>query len=207
VTAKATSAGAAAPKSAARKALVRGEPVVTDVLDATVTELSHVGYRALRIENVAARAGVHKTTIYRRWPEKIDLVAEALLRNFDQAFEAPDTGSLRDDLLAVATHMRKSICSPGGASAVRLLMAEHNDKDVRRIVDILRKSKEDIPRQLVRRAASRGELREGVDGDLLIGMLAGTIQHLAFALDKVPSDGDLEAVVDMLAYGAIRRDR
>ena len=61
-----------------KRELVRGEPVVQRVLDATIAEMARVGYRALRIEDVAARAGVNKTTVYRRWPEKGALLREAL---------------------------------------------------------------------------------------------------------------------------------
>jgi AcrR family transcriptional regulator len=186
-----------------KRPLVRGEPVVNEVLDATLVELSQAGYRALRIENVAARAGVHKTTIYRRWPEKVDLVEAALLRNFDDGFTPPDTGALRTDLLEIAKHMVHVSLGPTGKSLVRMLMAEHNEPDVVRIVRSLRATKERVPRALFARAAARGELREGVDGDLIIGMLAGTIHHMAFAMGSVPSPEVLEAIVDVAAYGVI----
>ena len=64
--------------AAKKRALVRGEPVVRGILAAALEELASAGYRALRIEDVATRAGVNKTTVYRRWPTKEDLVrAEA----------------------------------------------------------------------------------------------------------------------------------
>ncbi len=195
------------PDKPEKRALVRGEPVVNEVLDATLAELSHVGYRALRIENVAARAGVHKTTIYRRWPEKVDLVEAALLRNFDDGFVAPDTGSLRADLFEVAKHMVQVSLGPTGKSLVRMVMAEHNEPDIARIVRALRRTKEKVPREIFARARVRGELREGVDGDLVIGMLAGTIHHMAFGLGCVPSAADLDAIVDVAAYGVLASTR
>lgn len=190
-----------------KRTLVRGEPVVNEVLDATLAELSHVGYLALRIENVAARAGVHKTTIYRRWPEKADLVEAALLRNFHDGFVAPDTGSLREDLLELAKHMVHVSLGPMGKSLVRMVMAERNDPDVVRIVRALRRTKEDVPREIFARAKARGELREGFDGDLVVKMLAGTIHHMAFGLECVPSPEDLDAIVDVAVYGVVVNPR
>src|SRR5688572_4371387 len=77
----------------------RAADVVERVLTATGEELSRAGYAALRVEDVAARSGVNKTTIYRRWPNKAELVAAAL-REMTTQPAAIDTGSLRDDLRA-----------------------------------------------------------------------------------------------------------
>src|SRR5689334_5086908 len=74
----------------------RSERVVRDVLTAAVAELARVGYVALRVEDVAAGAGVNKTTVYRRWPTKAALVTAAL-RTTDEP-ELPETGALRQDL-------------------------------------------------------------------------------------------------------------
>ena len=65
------------------------------VLSAVLQELSRVGYRGLRIEDVALRAGVNKTTVYRRWPTKIELVRAALVCDSTCRIPHPDTGTLR----------------------------------------------------------------------------------------------------------------
>ncbi len=62
------------------------------VLDATIAELSEVGYAALRIESVAERAGVNKTTIYRRWGDKAGLVATAFIDRRDEFAPPPAAG-------------------------------------------------------------------------------------------------------------------
>src|ERR1700712_3828040 len=77
----------------------RAARVVTDVLHATAEELSRVGYAALRVEDVALRSGVNKTTIYRRWPTNPD-PGGAPLRAVWEPPAVPDTGSLREDLIA-----------------------------------------------------------------------------------------------------------
>src|SRR5262245_40170336 len=94
-----------ARRSEGRGPLVRGEAVVRGVLTAALEELGQTGYGALRIEDVAARAGVNKTTVYRRWPTKEDLVRAALLAMTVDKFVVPNTGSLRGDLLEMARRM------------------------------------------------------------------------------------------------------
>ena len=68
------------------------------VLDAAFAELGEKGYGGLSIEAVALRSGVAKTTVYRRWPTRDELVADALDSRSDRNEPVPDTGSLRGDL-------------------------------------------------------------------------------------------------------------
>ena len=65
-------------QSAGAPKLVRGEAIVARVLEATIEELALSGYAALALERVAARAGVNRTTIFRRWPTKPELVRAAV---------------------------------------------------------------------------------------------------------------------------------
>ncbi|MBS2017692.1 MAG: TetR/AcrR family transcriptional regulator [Deltaproteobacteria bacterium] len=193
-------------KRSAPRTVVRGEPVVQDVLDATMAELAEVGYRALRIDDVAARAGVHKTTVYRRWPEKSDLVREALARSLGET-PAPDTGSFRDDLLALARHVVDVCSSTFGASTVRMVMAEHNEKDVRKLVDTLRRTKEEPFLHVLRRARARGELRADADDELILAMLVGTLQHVMFAMGERATEALVERLVDTIVEGVGRRPK
>src|SRR5512138_898011 len=89
-----TSAGSRRTGVRAARVGGRSERVVRDVLAAAAAEMARVGYVALRVEDVAARAGVNKTTVYRRWPTKADLVRDVLCGLGGDQHEAPDTGSL-----------------------------------------------------------------------------------------------------------------
>ena len=71
------------------------------VLSAVLHELNVNGYAALSVEAVASRAGVNKTTIYRRWPTLDDLLVDALMTWSEDAIPGPDTGSVETDLLAL----------------------------------------------------------------------------------------------------------
>lgn len=179
----------------------RGESVVRDVLDAVREEIAKVGFSAMRIENVALRAEVAKTTIYRRWPKKEDLLFELLQSMTSGSGEIPESGSLRADLLAVARHLRSVMTSVDGQAIARVLMAERSDPEVQRALAHVREQKMVVPRQIVERARERGEIGAAVDADLLLTTLAGSIHHRVFLLSQDLSDAYLETLVDLLVSG------
>lgn len=152
----------------------RSARVVATVLHTTLEVLGSEGYGGLRIEDVAARAGVNKTTIYRRWPSRADLVVAALTE-----LAAPPhgvaTGQLEEDLLAMfltATTLRST---PAGRGVVRALIAERGDPEVDRICGVLRDRHRAPARMLLEQARRRGELPRRVDLDLLLDVLTGSI--------------------------------
>lgn len=84
----------------------RGDELVHALLDAAWLEFSEKGYGDLTYEGVADRAGTSRSVVYRRWPTKRELVLAALRQRGDSdPLEAPDTGSLRGDLIALLTEL------------------------------------------------------------------------------------------------------
>src|SRR5438132_5643442 len=79
----------------------RGAVLERAILDAALEQLSTVGWNGLTMEGVAAGAQTGKAAVYRRWPSKEDLVADALQSGLPRIEEAPDLGSVREDLLAL----------------------------------------------------------------------------------------------------------
>lgn len=179
----------------------RGESVVRDVLDAAREEIAKAGFSAMRIENVALRAEVAKTTIYRRWPKKEDLLFELLQSMTSGSGEIPECGSLRADLLAIARHLRSIMTSSDGQAIARVLMAERSDPEVERAIAHIREETMVVPMQLVERARKRGEVDPSLDADLLLTTLAGGIHHRVFVRSEELSDAYLEALVDLLLSG------
>ncbi len=179
----------------------RGESVVRDVLDAVREEIAKVGFSAMRIENVALRAEVAKTTIYRRWPKKEDLLFELLQSMTSGSWEIPESGSFRTDLLAIARHLRCVMTSTDGQAIARVLMAQRSDPEVQRAIAHIREEKMAVPMQIVERARERGEIGATVDADLLLTTLAGAIHHRVFVRSEELSDVYLEALVDLLLSG------
>ncbi len=179
----------------------RSARVVEKVLNATAAELGRSGYAALRIDDVAARSGVNKTTIYRRWPTKIDLVS-ATLRAQTYPPEVADTGTLRGDLLEHFAHLVTMLGTTTGRGVVRTLQAERTDPEVERMKRELRAEQRARRCQLLTRGIARGELAAGVDVDLLAELLAAPLvarlMHSVEDLDRV----FLERAIDVILAGA-----
>jgi AcrR family transcriptional regulator len=154
----------------------RSERVVQRVLVATVAELAKSGYRAFRMNLVSAAAGVNKTTIYRRWPGKAPLVAAAVewMRRFVHDVPLPDTGSLERDL-AEALRRKVSFKDRLEGQAWARLLAEKHDPEVSAIIGDAVKERSDAWHAMVTRAVARGELPDGTDPRLLLGMLAAVV--------------------------------
>ena len=152
----------------------RSARVVSAVLRMTLEVLGQEGYAGLRVEDVAARAGVNKTTIYRRWPTRADLVVAALT-SLATPPVAVETGRLACDLKATfmtATTLRST---PVGRGVVQALIAERGDPEVDRVVCEIRERHRAPARRVLERARRRGDLPKRVDIELLLDVLAGTI--------------------------------
>jgi AcrR family transcriptional regulator len=191
-------------KQSPKTPLVRGEPVVRRALNAALLELGDAGYAALKIENVATRAHVNKTTIYRRWPTKEGLVRAALLSigPSRKSSPLPDTGSVREDLLTVARRIFVLARSPEGRVTMRLLAAESPHSELGRIAESVRKSHDSMSLLILQRASKRGELRANVDISLLFEVLR------AACTQTILQTGSLRApfvtrLIDLLLSGAL----
>ena len=101
----------------------RGDALFQAIFAATMAELAEIGYAGIAMERVAARARTSKASLYRRWPSRADLVAEAILHCGPEPIEPPDTGSLRGDLLSLLQRMADRLDGPFG-EALRGVLAE-----------------------------------------------------------------------------------
>jgi TetR/AcrR family transcriptional regulator, regulator of autoinduction and epiphytic fitness len=145
------------------------------ILEALLEELGAVGYGALTIEGVAARAGVGKSTIYRHWSGKLDLVEDAF-RTLKAPVQAPDEGTLRervigflDQLACLVEESTYSACMPALIEA-----ADHDPqvRDLHRRFSIERRA---VLVDLVREGVRDGELPSDTDAELLADALVGPI--------------------------------
>ena len=147
----------------------RSDEVVRLVLEAGLAELARSGYTGFRMDEVAARAGVNRTTIYRRWPSRRALVTAVvdLLRASLRHSPLPDSGALERDLVEAFvrrwTHGRKV----EGKAWARLLEERH-DPDVAKIVGPAVDARRAEWRHMVTRAIERQELPAGTDEQLLL---------------------------------------
>ena len=182
----------------------RSEEAHRAILAAVVELLSEHGLGGLTIEAVAARAGVGKTTIYRRWETKNELVLEAM-EQLRPPGPPPDTGSLLGDLGALVAVQRQRLEASLLPRVIPRVLGESlEDPDlhaqiVERAVNPIR----DILGEIVRRALDRGELREDLDVETMIDVLhASPIYALLMARGAIDAvAGVPERVVPLLLEG------
>jgi AcrR family transcriptional regulator len=172
------------------------------VANAVAELLAEVGYDSLTIEGVAARAGVAKTTVYRRWSSKTQLVAEALDWRAHAKGGAVDTGSLRGDLLAYMRSVTTSLGSPLGQAVIGLVSAARHHPQ---LAEGLRQGFVATRRaelgDLLSRAQARGELRGGLDHRAVIDLIISPLWYRALVWRQSVDDGFLACLVDVITYG------
>lgn len=181
----------------------RSERVVREVFSATLAELARVGYAALRIDDVAAQASVNKTTVYRRWPTKAELVTATLLAMTSADEAAPDTGSLREDLLALIRRSVARISTCEGEAIHRMIGLEMDHPEVASITRALRVELHAPWIEAITRAVARGELPRGSDARLMVEMVSATVYSKKLKMREPVDDDYLSAVVDLVLHGAL----
>ncbi|MBX3261305.1 MAG: TetR/AcrR family transcriptional regulator [Labilithrix sp.] len=180
----------------------RSERVVASVLAAVLSELARVGYDALRLEDVAIRAGVAKTTVYRRWPTKVTLVHAAIREAGRYDEPLPDTGSLRMDMLAMLERSMALVGTPEGRAVARMVTTDSSDPEVQALCHDLREETRRLRARVVVRAQERGEIPAGVDPT----MVTDTV--FVFAISRLLRFGErldreaCERLIDLVVTGA-----
>ncbi|MER7724218.1 TetR/AcrR family transcriptional regulator [Streptomyces sp. NPDC096323] len=157
------------------------------ILEATRASLVDLGWSKLTMGDVATRAGVAKTTLYRRWAGKNELVVDAVAVLFDE-LELPDLGSLSADVQAMVLQFAALLERPETQTALMAVVAESTrDEALRtRIRDSIVNRQKRLVLQGRRRAQERGELPVEADeataaltADLVFDVIAGAVVHRA----------------------------
>ena len=186
----------------------RGDAVIRRVLDVAMKELARVGLERLSVPTVAEKAGVNKTSIYRRWPTKDALVRAALSDSMEHVRDVPDTGALATDLAALAAVVARFISSARGTAVLRAVFAGTHSSQLKALsASMWREAGGNLPAQVLGRAVSRGELASDADIELLLFTLAGALMHRVF-IERGAVDGPyLARLVELLLGGAAPRRR
>ena len=177
----------------------------TAICEAVFELLGEVGYDRMSMDAVAARARASKATIYRAWPNKPDLVMEAIRHRFGEAREPTDTGSLRGDLIAQLRFACGLACSEDGAVVSGLLTAAAHNPELSQHLHLhLYETKRQIYDVIVNRAIARGELTHCNEA----GMLHEIVHALVLArrlMNLGPlDDAYAERVVDRVLLPVLR---
>ncbi|HEX4246328.1 MAG TPA: TetR/AcrR family transcriptional regulator [Pseudonocardia sp.] len=189
--------------------MVRGKERVDAILASTVELLTEVGYQALTMDAVAARAQASKATIYRRWSNKAALV-RAALDDLDAGQNAavPETGTLRGDFLAVMAGLRERATAPYLAMIADLVAATRHDEQLAAELRLHLAKEELSPfHEALAAAVRRGELPADVDFELIHDVAEAMIQRQLAAAGPF-DDAFTTRVVDdvLLVLLANRKD-
>ncbi|MBO4257720.1 TetR/AcrR family transcriptional regulator [Streptomyces griseorubiginosus] len=183
------------------------------ILAATREALVELGWSKLTLGDVATRAGVAKTTLYRRWAGKNELVVDAVAELFDE-LRLPDRGSLAADIEGVVLQLAAILDRPEAKSGLMAAIAESTRDDALR--ERIRDSIVDRQKRLVlegrARAQRRGELAPEPDPaesartvDLIFDVVAGAVVHRTLVSGR-PADEDWVRAFTALLLGGLRAD-
>ncbi len=179
----------------------RAARVVDNVLRATAEELALHGYAGLRIEDVALRAGVNKTTIYRRWPTKSVLVSDAIQSHMHSARYTPSTGSLRGDLLDYFSTLLRST-TDSISRGILVTLNSHVDAELDSLATRLRAEARAFRRDIIQQGIARGELPANVDPDIIADIIAGPVLLRVLHSGEDMSLREIETIIDTVLAGA-----
>ncbi len=156
----------------------RSARVRSAVLKATLDELLETGYAALTVEKVAIRAGVHKTTIYRRWQTSQSLVLDAAAGFLELEAPIPDTGRIDSDLRELAFSLVALLTSPFGRALVAMVFSEAaRIPEVHAIKHEFFTGRVRQAEAIVVRALRRGEIPEGTRASDVVQALVAPLHY------------------------------
>lgn len=188
---------------AGKRGRPRSEQADHAILRAATDLLAEHGLPGMSIEEVAARAGVGKATVYRRWPTKGALALDAFLAVYQGQQAEPDTGTLRGDLLAVLRGWVRTVTrTPAGRMLAGLIAAAQHDPDLaegwrEQVLEPLR-ARHGV---LLDRAIARGEIPAGTDKDVVLDLLFGAAYHRLLHGHRPLSDRFARRVVETIVTG------
>jgi AcrR family transcriptional regulator len=179
----------------------RSARVRTAVLDATLDALAEMGAADVTISEIARRAGVHATSIQRRWGSRENVMLDAMLVLSQEKLPIPDTGNLRDDLIGFARLMTAYVATPLGEALLQTMAATADDSILASNRTQFWQARYDSARVIVDRAIDRNEVPAGTDPQLTMEMLVAPI-HFRKLLTRQPVDDSfIENMVDTLVRG------
>jgi AcrR family transcriptional regulator len=168
--------------------------------------LQQTGFPDLSIESIAADADVGKATVYRWWPNKAALVADAFSSSADEELRFPDTGSVRSDVSVQMKHLVRIFRGRRGRIVAALIGGGQSDPE---LIEAFR-DRFMMPRRheaygILRRGIARGELPEDLDLDLTLDTLYGAL-YMRFLIRQTGlTDAFVDQVVALVMDGAAGR--
>ncbi|HZS08183.1 MAG TPA: TetR/AcrR family transcriptional regulator [Blastocatellia bacterium] len=172
------------------------------ILDAARELLEEIGFAAMTIEGIAARAGVGKATIYRRWPSKAGIVMDAFLAANCPDARFPDTGSVREDIRRQIRSLVKVMNSPSGRTIATLIGGGQMDEE---LAEAFRSrylaARREEAKRVIRRGVESGELRADADPEVALDALYGPVYYRLLVGHGSLTPKYADALVDLVMDG------
>jgi AcrR family transcriptional regulator len=176
------------------------------LLDAALEVLRETGYDKLTVDEVVARAHASKTTVYRRWPSKAELVCAAFAYHLRDAFDLPpDSGTLRGDLLVLAATITSAAEERAQVVAGILGAGERSPRLRELLMDDLYQHRKEQLRGVLHRAVARGEIVPEAITDAVVDVLPAYIMFRVLQHQRPVPPKTLRALVDDVLLPALTR--
>jgi len=174
------------------------------IFEATLAELALRGYADLSLDAIATQAGVHKTTIYRRWRSRDQLVAAAFMDAAERRLEVADTGDIDRDARALARSVAATLAQPVVAAAVRATLSASSREARHEITRRFWDSRLSAVGPLIERAIERGQLPRGSQPAALISAIAAPLYFRLLVSNEplTPAAADIAAAAALAAARA-----
>ena len=181
-------------------------PRECELLAVTLELLQEHGYDRLTVEAVATNARASKATIYRRWPTKAELVLAAFVEGTRQVAVDPDTGTLRDDLLALGEQISAHVSTH--ASTIRAVLVEVSRSA--ELATIMQEQfldqRKALMSRVLERAVDRGEIKASAVTEDLWDVLPGYLIYRSVLTGRAPSRRTIKDLVDNVLIPSLTRD-
>lgn len=159
------------------------------------------GANAVSLNDIARRAGVHATSIQRRWGSREKLMLDAMLTHSRELLPIPDTGTLREDLIAFARSITAYLTTPLGAALARMMAVTDDDPTLSASRAQFWHARYDTARVIIDRGLHRHELAADTDPALALELLVAPL-HFRSLLTRQPiDDGQIERMVEVILRG------
>lgn len=179
--------------------------IAESVFAAAIAELAERDFADISIESIAARAGVHKTTVYRRWGSKAELISQALAGAAGTHIQVPDTGSVDADLRLLARAVQAILSSAQGAAITTgLIVGGLSSPEIAGLMRQFWAGRLEAISVIVERAIQRGQIPAGTDpAALMHAMSAPLYYRLLVTREPVTEqDADIGAAAALAAARA-----
>jgi AcrR family transcriptional regulator len=188
----------------------RDTQTTQNILKAALELGTESGFDILTVEGVAARAGVGKSTIYRRWPDVWSIVADAVFTDAARISPVLERATARESFRESMRLVARSFRGRLGEILRPLIGRAQVDKTLRRaLAEHWISARREISREIVRRGVASGELRAGLDPDVVLDALYGPLYHrllLPYDGDAVRlSDAYIDTLIDTVFAGLERK--